>query len=457
MAYAQAAGNGNQQEKKFFNDNMVQCFSRNVALEDLVEALEKERILPHLTAIQRVKFNVMYALASDKFNVLQDLVINGLDVGDVHLTFTYHKKRFTNVFVSNVPFGVKALEVQMSLSPYGLIKGTRMIYKDFRGSKLPTGDWSVSFERLDADIPSYVLIRGWLAYIKYEGQPQTCRQCGKSGHVFASCPQRKRKQASHEDTPKNESHEHPAEPEDMDTQEPPPPNEPNPTQEEMNSTPSMQEEFPDKYKPSQEEVASEGTFQEILENLESAAKEDPPRVGTSKNQSQAWADSKDESRKDGSEKPQRKEKTKIKIKVGPTVYCPYCQVDSHTEEQCEKVASARQTVKRKLGKKDSKPSRGESVGKRRKNIQNFKANIESIVTRGNKSSDVQYILEGDDPESLYALWLVSRFGHRITAFSARNLPITRNARVMDLWSRYSGENMSKLEADEHLMAAYEQF
>ena len=148
MVYAQAAGNGSQQEKKYFNDNMVQCYSRNVALEDLVDALEKKRILPHLTAIQRVKYNVMYALASDKFNALQDLVINGLDVGDVHLTFTYHKKKFTNVFVSNVPFGVKASDVQMGLSPYGLVKGTRMIYRDFRGYKLPTGDWSVSFEKI---------------------------------------------------------------------------------------------------------------------------------------------------------------------------------------------------------------------------------------------------------------------------------------------------------------------
>ena len=47
MSYAQAAGNGNQQERKYFNDSMVQCYSRNVALDDLVEALEKERILPH--------------------------------------------------------------------------------------------------------------------------------------------------------------------------------------------------------------------------------------------------------------------------------------------------------------------------------------------------------------------------------------------------------------------------
>ena len=147
----------------------------------------------------------------------------------------------------------------------------------------------------------------------------------------------------------------------------------------------------------------------------------------------------------------------MKIKVGPTVYCPYCQVDSHTEEQCDKVSSARQTAKRKLRKKDGRPSRSESLGKKRKNIQGFKADIESIILRGNKSSDVQYIVEDGDPESLYALWLVSCYGHRLTALSARNLPMARNTRVMELWSQYSGENLSRFAADELLMKAYKRF
>ena len=392
MSYAQAAGNGNQQERKYFNDSMVQCYSRNAALDDLLEALEKERILPHLTAIQKVKHGVMYALASDNFHVLQNLVLKGLDVDGVHLTFTYHKKRFTNVYVSNVLFGVKALDVQTSLSPYGLVKGTRMLYRDFRGYNLPTGDWSVSFERLERDIPSYVLIRGWLAYIKYDAQPQTCRQCGQSGHVFASCPQRRQKEARPEDVSKNRSDERTTEPESMDTHELPPPNEPNPTEEETKSSPTMQEEDPESYKPSQNYPGNREAYEEILENLESTVKEELAHVTVedcriptsvesedlqseeSSKQSHAWADSMDNSSEVGSEKPQETSKTKelrtkVKIKVGPVVYCPYCQVDSHTEEQCDKVSSARQTAKRKLGKKDSRPNRSESLGKKRKNIQ----------------------------------------------------------------------------------------
>ena len=248
----------------------------------------------------------------------------------------------------------------------------------------------------------------------------------------------------------------------------------------MRSTPTMQEEHPELYKPGPDHPAHRDTYEEILENLESAAKDELSHVTVedcqiptseeledqhskeSSKQSQAWADSCDNSSEVGSEKPQETSKkaelrTKIKIKVGPTVYCPYCQVDSHTEEQCDKVSFAKQTAKKKHGGKDSKPSRSESLEKRRKNIQGFKADLESIMSGGNKGSDVQYILESGDPENLYALYLLSRFGHMLPALSARKLFITRNTRVMDLWSKYSGENLSRRDAEELLMKAYERF
>ena len=267
----------------------------------------------------------------------------------------------------------------------------------------------------------------------------------------------------------------------MDTHEPPPPNEPNPTEEELKSTPTVQEEDLEFYKPPQDDPRNQDAYVEILENLESAAKDELSYHVTvedcqtptseeledqhseeSLKQSQAWADSCDNSCEVGSEKPQdtskkAEQRTKIKIKVGPTVYCPYCQVDSHTEEQCDKVSFARQTAKRKHGGKDSKPSRSESLEKKRKNIQGFKADFESIVSRGNRGSDVQYILEFDDPENLYALYLLSRFSHRLTALSARKLYMARNTRVMELWSKYSSENLSRHDADELLMKAYERF
>ena len=452
MSYANAAGNGNS---KFFNAKMVTCWSKEVALEDLVEALYNRRILEKLTALQKVKYGKMFALASEDSKVLEDLVIRGIEVKGLHLEFTYHKGQQLTVYVTNIPFGILQMDMHRAFSGFGTNFGAKQIKKKFRGFELFTGDWILTYDRLVKPIPSYVSVRGWWAYVKYTGQEATCRKCNKSGHVYANCPQRRQEEPRNEDTSKEERKERPSEPENMDVHEPPPPNEPGPTQEEINSTPSMQEEFPEMHKPSEEETTSEGAFEEILENLKVVPGEDQRRVETPENQSQAWADSRDESCEDGSEKPQEKE-TKANIKVGSSAYCPYCRVDSHTEEQCGKVAFTRQTAKRKLGKKDSKPSRSESLGKKRKSIHRFKADLESIVLRGSKASDVQYIVESECPEELYALCLVSQYGHRLTALSARNLAINRNTKVMDFWSKFSSENMNRFPAEELLMKAYEQ-
>ena len=454
MSYANAAGNGNS---KYYNTKMVTCWSKEVALEDLVEALYNKRILERLTALQKVKYGKMFGLASEDSKVLEDLILRGIDVNGLHLEFTYHKGQQLTVYVTNIPFGIAHMDMHKVFSGFGTNFGAKPIKKKFRGFELYTGDWILTYDRLVQPIPSYVGVRGWWAYVKYAGQEATCRKCNKGGHVFANCPQRTQEEPGNKDTSKDKKEERPSEPENMDVHEPPPPNEPGPTQEEIISTPSMQEEFPEMHKPSEEETASEGAFQEILENLKVVPEEDQRCVETPENQSQAWADSRDESCDDGSEKPQEKskERNKVKSKVGPSVYCSYCRVDSHTEEQCGKVAFTRQTAKRKLGRKDSKPSRDESLGKKRKSIHRFKADLESIVMRGSNTSDVQYIVESECPEELYALWLVSRYGHRLTALSARNLAINRNAKVMDFWSKFSSENLNRFAAEELLMEAYE--
>ena len=438
----------------------------------------KRRISEKLDAIQKVKYGKMYALVSEHSKVLEELVHNGLDVGYIHLEFTYHKANQITVYVTNIPYGISKFDIDRAFSGFGAYRGARQIKRKFRGFYLFTGDWILTFDKLVKPIPSYIVIRGWWAYVKYTGQESTCRKCNQAGHVVANCPQRQREKTIFEETPRHGNEEHSAELEDITMHEPPPPNEPDLSEEERKSTPTMQEENSDLYKPPQDDPGYSNAFQEIPENLESSTRDEFSHVTvedcqipttvesevqsseeTAKNQCQAWADSKEESSTDGSEKPQEKSKTetKVKTKVGPMVHCPYCQVDSHTEDQCDKVSSARQTAKRKLGKKDSKPSRSESLGKKRRNIHRFKADIESIVLWGNKSSDVQYIVESDDPESLYALWLVSHYSHRLTALSTRNLSITRNTRVMELWSQYSGENMNRFAADVHLMRAYEQF
>ena len=305
---------------------MVVCQSRGVALDKLVDVLHEKNMLPHLSAIQKIKYGVMYALVVEHLEVRKSLVINHLDVDSIHLSFTYHKTDFLKVYVCNIPCGISTLDIRRVFSFYGSMKEARMIRKRFNDIQLFTGDWIIKFEKLDKPIPSYVHVRGWLTYVKYDGQVQTCRNCNRGGHVFANCPQRNGKGTKPEERPRNEEDEHTSEPENMDLHEPPPLNEPDLTEEEMRSTPTIQEENPDLYKPPPEEPVYHDAYQEILQNLEPSANEELAHVTVedcqvrtfveneaqqseenSKKQNQAWADSIGESSESGtagSEKPQ---------------------------------------------------------------------------------------------------------------------------------------------------------
>ena len=65
MSYAQAAGNGNRQEnqKKYFNAKMLTCWSKEVALEDLVEAIKQKnsREADYITESQ-IQKNVCFGI-----------------------------------------------------------------------------------------------------------------------------------------------------------------------------------------------------------------------------------------------------------------------------------------------------------------------------------------------------------------------------------------------------------
>ena len=70
------------------------------------------------------------------------------------------------------------------------------------------------------------------------------------------------------------------------------------------------------------------------------------------------------------------------------------------------------------------------------------------MIRGDNSLGIQYVVEMDDSGDLYVLYLVSRYGKRATALTARNIFMTRNEKVMALWSKYSDEGMTRIDASE---------
>ena len=76
----------------------------------------------------------------------------------------------------------------------------QQVTKVMFGKSFGTGDRVVIFKKIHKDIPSYVPIRGWKAFIMYTGQPKTCRSCRNVGHFAKDCSsKRKPDETSSED------------------------------------------------------------------------------------------------------------------------------------------------------------------------------------------------------------------------------------------------------------------
>ena len=132
------------------------------------------------------------------------LVVNGLDIDGVHVNFGYHRHRsyFVRVLVSRLPAGVPDKDICSALNCYGEILKVQQVTKVWYGIQFDTGDRVVVFKKIHKDIPSYVTIRGWKTFIRYRGQPKTCRSCGKVGHFAKDCPfKRKPDEKSNQDNP----------------------------------------------------------------------------------------------------------------------------------------------------------------------------------------------------------------------------------------------------------------
>ena len=270
--------------------------------------------------------------------------------------FNFHgKKPWYRVQVFNIPIGVSIDEIEDAFEEYGEIQSIESRFKQYHGLRMNTGQRTITFSQIIKNIPSYVTVRGWKAYVYYSGQQKTCRNCGETNHLAKGCPRNRRP----EDTPMGQqcAAEEPNEevdgkPTDMDVQE--------------SSTPNV---------PAPKDLIRPSTCQEILENLEpfenvalanvtledcqvptSVEEEAQQNAANPKKQSQAWADSTDEVEEFsvvGSKKPQEvykqnKQKTEITIQVRPKTYCPVCRVDSHSEEQCGRVAVYKHPIRENL-------------------------------------------------------------------------------------------------------------
>ena len=87
--------------------------------------------------------------------VIRDkLVVNGLDIDGIHVTFMYHAKKndLTRVLVSKLPLGISNDEICYALGYYGDILSVQQVTRVMFGEKLDTGNRVVIFKKIYKDI-----------------------------------------------------------------------------------------------------------------------------------------------------------------------------------------------------------------------------------------------------------------------------------------------------------------
>ena len=281
------------------------------------------------------------------------------------------------------------------------------VTRTYKNNTYDTGDRVLIFKKLFCHIPSYLRIRGYWAYVRYPGQPATCRLCSEKGHFAADCPwnpRRKRKAQNN----MNEDKEAPKASRDSDK--------------EPESSMDVQDQPTQHDSASKEPADTESGERSLdkfvsLEDCTTPSFLDPEhRQGEQEAgvKSQEWADSPEgEASTEGSEKPQEDsisepptpgtvqkkifgtdteisddepddvpsiwgndavEDPKESDAKESTAYCPRCREYTHTEEQCT-AAVLEQANKKALSTKDSKK---DEQGNRTRELEELSTNSRMI-------------------------------------------------------------------------------
>ena len=489
MDYAKAAG-ASTNTGMYYNDQMIYCVKSSFEDKELMDSLDEMGFWKKVRGFQRCDLNRKICLVIHEEYIRNHLVEHGVEVGGLHVNFYFHRNKDTNVrvLVSQLPIGIKDADLSLQFRQYGVVLNVRSVNRTYKRNTYDTGERVLTFKKLVLDIPSYVKINGYLAYVKYNGQPATCRMCGETGHLAADChrnPRRSRKaqekKKEEEEVPK-ESGNPDKEPEvvDMDVHEQPPPNEPDP---ENPGEPDNQENEP----------ASEKSLDKFvtLEDCQTPSSLEPETLQEgqeSEKQSQAWADSPEgDITSVGSEKPQEEEDSisepatpgtvqrqifgtdtelsedeptsvtsiwgdddaqgsKESTVKEPTIYCPRCRRNSHSEEECV-AAVLKQANEKVLSTRDSK--KGKHGSTRGKTFRAFMDDLDHVVMRGEHGGGLDYILGLSDRDDVCALYLFYTYGG-FGQGPDREFQMSGGKDVMDLWRRYSREGLDKEKAEELL-------
>ena len=161
-----------------------------VDFEALAEALNREGYWSDVVGCQKVDFSRRFAVVFKNSQTRDRLVENGINVNGIHVNFGITVKRRTprseRIFLSYLL--VSSWDKFTKFLKRGIVRNIIRIERIIQGRKIDTGDRVIIFTRIAINIPSYVYVRGWRAFINYRGQQKTCRVCSGTDHLAKECP-----------------------------------------------------------------------------------------------------------------------------------------------------------------------------------------------------------------------------------------------------------------------------
>ena len=152
---------------------MVVCFANGIQYNQLAEELDKKGYWQYVTGFQRADYNGRFALVFNRLEPRDHLVEHGMDIGDKHVQFGYHKRRIPpkiRVSVAELPIGITDLEICGVFRNYRKIFSVTKVEKVIQNRKIDTRERIIMFTSITVNIPSYVHVCGWKAFVKYRGQ-----------------------------------------------------------------------------------------------------------------------------------------------------------------------------------------------------------------------------------------------------------------------------------------------
>ena len=409
-------------QEKFLNSDMLVCFAQNIAQERIAEVLEEQGYWKAVTVFQKLDFRRFGIVFSDP-DLRDKLVVNGLDIDGVHITFGYHRHRsyLIRVLLSSLPAGVPDKDLCSVLNCYGEILHVQQVTKVLYGVKFDTGDRVVVFKKIHTDIPSYVTIRGWKTFIRYRGQPKTCRGCGKAGHFARDCPFKKRpddKSSEKQDNPQKKR--------------------------KTGDKPSGDQDIPVSMEITESSVIP--THEELIKDLLDTLTEIEPDPVHS------VQDKVNEPSTSGTEPAtvqsvQSNSIETITVKVAENLDSDVSSVlDSSTTSEVKPLGAEAAAVS----------SEQTSVkGFQHRSFEQFLHDLHQITIEGKSSPEYQYIFDYEYKISLYTCYLYWSLGDYYCAQETVSHAMADNSVVMEHWNRVSGSGVKREFMEDHLRSHWE--